>query len=446
MSTVDLSGGPTSPAPVLLAPKLDLARAKTMGFFSMFILIGVLGTWAHFSMIAGAIVASGQAVVQGKPKVVQSLDGGEVADILVRDGDVVAQGDVLMRLDPTLLQINLDIAQGRLAGALALRARLQAEQLGHAQITFAYPDLPFDGTLDTARHEQSQRKIFAARAAVLTGQQEQLEETLLQIDNQGKGVEGQIAALAEQITLLEGDIRNMRSLAKQGLARQSQMSQLQRTKAQVTGQMAGLEAERARLANARRDATLSTLQATRAFQEEVVTQLRDVNAQIDELTLEIVTRRASLARIDITAPAAGVVHEMQVTTKGGVIAAGGEIARIIPTSADVDFELRVDPRSIDQVHPEQTARLILASFDPQSTPELRANVSGISPDVITDPRTGQPYYKVHLTLDADAHDQLSKMDVVPGMPVEAYLETGERSVLSYLVHPIAAHLRKAMRE
>lgn len=445
MSSFDTS--PAQPALTpMLAPNLDLRRPKILGFLSLFVLIGVLGAWAHFSMITGAIVTAGQAVVQGKPKVVQSLDGGEVAEILVRDGDVVESGAVLMRLDPTLLQINLDIARGRLASALALRARLEAEQLGHSTLAFNYPDLPFDSALDTASHEQSQRQIFKARAAVLTGQQAQLEETLLQIDNQRKGVEGQITALGEQIALLEGDLENMRRLAKQGLARQSQMSELQRSKSQVTGQLAGLEAERARLANARRDATLNTLQATRAFQEEVVTQLRDVNAQIDELTLEIVTRRAGLARIDITAPAAGVVHEMQVTTKGGVIPPGGQIAQIIPTSKEIDFELRVDPRSIDQVYPDQPARLIVASFDPKSSPELAAYVSVISPDVITDPRTGQPYYKVNLKLDAAAQIQLSRMDVVPGMPVEAYLETGDRSVLSYLIHPIASHLRKALRE
>lgn len=439
----------TTPAPALtpmLAPNLDLRRPKIMGLLSLFLLIGVLGAWAQFSTISGAIVTAGQAVVKGKPKIVQSLDGGEVSEILVRDGDVVESGAVLMRLDPTLLQINLDIALGRLAGAMALRARLEAEQLGAPSLNFTYPALPFDIALDTAKHEQSQRQIFKARAAVLTGQQSQLAETLLQIDNQRKGVEGQIAALGEQITLLERDIANMRKLASQGLARQSQMSQLQRTKSQVTGQLAGLEAERARLSNTRRDAELSTLQATRSFQEEVVTQLRDVSAQIDELTLEIVTRRAGLARIDITAPAAGVVHEMQVTTRGGVIPPGGQIAQIIPTSKEIDFELRVDPRSIDQVFSEQTARLIVASFDPNSSPELAAYVSAISPDVITDPRTGQPYYKVNLKLEPEAQIQLSKMDVVPGMPVEAYLETGDRSVLSYLVHPIAAHLRKALRE
>lgn len=441
MTTYDVA----PPSKTALAPNLDMHRPKIMGALSLFILIGVLGTWASFSMISGAIVTSGQAVVQGKPKVVQTLDGGEVAEILVRDGDTVEQGAVLIRLDATLLQINLDIARTRLASALALQARLTAEQLGQKTLSFTYPDLPFTA-LDTARHEQSQQEIFNARAAVLTGQQAQLEETLIQLEDQSSGNAGQITALKEQINLLERDLENMRALAKQGLARQSQMSEIQRTKAQVTGQLASLEAERARLANARRDATLSTLQATRGFQEEVVTQLRDVTAQIDELTLEIITRRAQLARIDVIAPAAGVVHQMQVTTKGGVVAPGGEIARIIPSAKDMDFKLRVDPRSIDQVFEGQAARLMVTSFDPQTSPHLDAHVATVSPDVIPDPRNGQPYYEVSLELTPEAVVQLSQLEIMPGMPVEAYLETGDRSVLSYLVHPITSQLRRAMRE
>ena len=428
-----------------LAPNLDMRRPKIMGLVSMFILIGVLGTWANFSMISGAIVASGQAVVLGKPKVVQTLDGGEIAEILVRDGDTVAQGEVMVRLDATLLQINLDIARTRLASALALQARLTAEQLRQKTLSFTYPDLPFT-PLETTRHEQSQQEIFNARAAVLTGQQAQLKETLLQLENQSSGAAGQIYALEEQIALLERDLENMRTLAEQGLARQSQMSELQRTKSQVTGQLAGLEAERARLENARRDATLSTLQATRSFQEEVVTQLREVTAQVDELTLEIVTRRAQLARIDVIAPAAGTVHQMQVTTKGGILAPGGEIAQIIPSAKEMDFKLRVEPRSIDQVFEGQSTRLMVTSFDPQTSPHLDAHVASVSPDVITDPRNGQPYYEVSLKLTPEAVVQLSELEMMPGMPVEAYLETGDRSVLSYLVHPIASHLRRSLRE
>jgi len=431
--------------PQLRIPNLDINLPRRIGLMSVFVLVGVLGAWASLSTISGAIIASGQAVVQGKPKLVQSLDGGQVAEIFARDGDIVAQGDILLKLDATLVQTNLDIARTRLASALALRARLEAEQLGLEVPVFVYPNLPVTD-LETASHERAQKKIFEARAAVLTGREAQLGETLLQLENQNNGVTGQIEALIEQLELLDADLADMRKLADQGLARQSQMSELLRSKSQVNGQMAGLEAERARLGNARQEAILETLQATRSFNEEVVTQMRDVTAQIEEQVLEIVTLRAQLNRIDIVAPAGGVVHEMQVTTEGGVVVSGGDIAQIIPSNEDIDFELRVDPRSVDQVHLGQTARLILSSFDPQSTPELAAEVAAVSPDVLNDERSGQPYYRVSLKLAPEALADLTQMDIVPGMPVEAYLETGDRSVLSYLVHPLAAHLRRALRE
>lgn len=437
MSTLDIS------PPAL--PNLDLARPRLLGALSILVLVGILGTWASLSSISGAVVAAGQAMVHGKPKMVQNLDGGMVAEILVRDGDIVAEGDVLMRLDPTLLEVNLDIAQTRLAAALALQARLKAEQSGAADITFDYPDR-FFAALGTAENERGQREIFRARAAVLEGQRAQLSEALLQFDNQSDGVRGQIAALRDQANLLGSDLDSMASLIDKGLVRQSQVSELKLSKSRIAGQLAGLEAELARLANARRDARLETLQAERSFKESVVTDLREVTNRIEELTLEIVTHKAQLSRIDILAPAAGIVHEMQVTTRGGIVASGATIAEIVPLAKGMDFELRIDPHSRDQVYLGQTAQLMISSFDPQSTPRLTAHVISVSPDVIQDKRTGQGFYRVGLSVDPGELAQLGDVAVMPGMPIEAYLETGDRSVMSYLLHPITSHLQRALRE
>lgn len=426
-------------------PRLDTTQTTRAGAIGLLLLVGVLGTWASFSEIGGAVIASGQTIVKGKPKLVQSLDGGEVAEIFVHDGDPIAQGDVMIRLDQTLIKLNLDSARSRLAGALALHARLTAEQRDDPEITFSYPALPFD-LPETAQHEDIQQEIFNARVAVRDGQQQQLAESILQLANQNIGVTGQIAALKEQVTLVDRDLVNLRKLKKQGLARQSEMSELERSLSQLTGELARLDAEKARIADARRDATLETLQAARSFQEDVVTQIREVSAEIDALTVEVVTRYDQLSRIDVTAPAAGIVHQMNFTTLGSVIAPGGEIAQIIPVGGQMDFEVRVDPRSIDQVYLGQNARLMLSSLDPQSNPQMQALVTTVSPDVITDPRSGNGYYNVNLSLEPDAQTQLTQLDIVSGMPVEAFLETGDRSVMSYLLHPIKSHLRKALRE
>lgn len=426
-------------------PDLGLARFGWFGGLSLVLLVGILGAWACLSLISGAVIASGQTVVHGKPKLVQSLDGGVVAEILVQDGDIVAAGDIMMRLDPTLVEVNLDIAQTQLAAALALQARLLAEQNGLDAPVFEALERRA-GQIDTRPHEEGQRQIFVARAALRQGQRAQLAEALLQFDNQGDGLRGQIAALHDQVALLDQDLENMLALTTKGLARQSQMSELQRAKAQLAGQLAALEAELARLANARRDARLSTLQAEHSFMENVVTELREVTARIDELTLQIITHKAQLSRIDIPAPTAGIVHEMQVTTRGGIVPPGGEIASIVPLDDGVDFDLRIDPHSIDQVYPGQQANLMIASLDPQTTPQLKARVTSISPDVIEDKRSGQYFYRVGLTLEPDELARLGTAPLMPGMPVEAYLQTGEHSVLSYLLHPVTSHLRRALRE
>lgn len=427
------------------APRLSLRATVLAGLLGALLLVGVLGAWAATTRIAGAVIASGSVVVQGKPKLVQSLDGGIAESIAVRDGDRVKAGQVLLRLDRTLLRANLDIARSRLAAALALKARLDAERVGAAQLEFDYPPLPF-ALPDTSAEEAGQRRIFEARLAVNAGAQASLGERLAQFDSQITGVGGQIAALREQVGLTEAELADQERLASQGLTRKSQVSDLQRRRAELRGQLAALEAEQARLANARQDAEIEARQTERSLTEQIVTDLRAAASEVEELTLDIITRSAQLERTEIRAPAAGVIHDLQVTTPGGVIAPGQTIAQVVPVEDGVEFELRIDPRAIDQVHPGQRARLAISSFDPQTVPQLEASVTTISAATIADPASGRSYYRVGLSVTPEELARLGDAVLVPGMPVEAYLETAERSVLTYLVQPVAVHLRRAFRE
>jgi HlyD family secretion protein len=425
--------------------RTDVRRTSLAGALGLLVLLGVLGTWAATTVISGAVIAHGQAVVHGKPKLIQSLDGGIVATIAVQNGDHVSEGQLLLRLDPTLLAINLDIARGRLADALALKARLEAEQLGLTAPVFAYPDLPFPA-LDTATHEEGQRQIFVARAEVLQGYREQLAEKQRQFETQTQGIEAQITAKREQLGYLETDLENTVALYEKGLVRESEMLDLQRGQSELLGQISALDTELVTARDAMRDSELETLQNERAFKESVVTDLRDATAKTEELILEIVTRTEQLDRIEVRAPAAGIVHEMQVGTVGGVVAPGATILEIVPLNRGVDFELRVDPRAIDQVHPGQQAQVVMSSFDPRTTPKLVGEVIKVSPDAIVDPKTGQSYYRIDLVVSPEELARLEGATLVPGMPVEAFLETGDRSVLTYLLQPLSAHLRHAFRE
>ena len=415
------------------------------GLAATILLFGALAGWSAMAMIGGAVITAGEAVVAGRARVVQHLDGGIATEIAVAEGDVVAAGDVLLRLDPTMAQLNHDIARSRLAEALARRARLEAEHLTLDAPVFDYPDLPFPLPY-TGTHEAGQKQIFAARAELRRGARERLAERLAQLETQIEGLHAQIAARQDKLALVEDDLAKFETLAGRGLARGTQLSEIQRTRADLVGQIASLETEVARARIAQRDAEIETLQGERSFREQVVTDLRAAGAEIDELALEIVTRRAQLDRIEIRAPEDGIVHELAVNTRGGVVAPGATILELIPLAADTRFELRIDPQEIDRVWTGQRAQVVFASFDPQTTPRIFGEVVQISPATITDPRSGASFFRATLHIPEEELARLGDVAIVPGMPVEAFLETSDRTVLSFLIDPLTRHLARAFRE
>ena len=428
---------------------MNVRRPTIVGAVGVVALIGILGVWAWSTSISGAVISHGQVNVIGNAKTVQSLDGGIVNDIFVQNGDHVLEGQILARLDPTLLHLNLDIARGRLAAAVALRARLDAERILANDVIFDYANLPsavLQPALDTAAEEQGQRAIFIARAEMIQGDRDQLAGRLRDIDNQVAGITGQITALRDQLTLVEDELQNARKLVDQGLARQSELSDRQLTQAALRGDLAAAESELARLSNSRREAELETLQRERDFRQGVLGELREVTATIEELVLEIATRSAQLARVEIRAPSDGIVHEMQITTLGGVVAPGGTLLDIIPQASGLEFELRIEATAIDQIYEGQPVDILLSSFDRQTTPKLAGTVASISPGAVSDPRTGQVFYRVGLDVPEAELRQVDHLAIKPGMPVEAYLHTGDRTVLSYLMQPLSSHMRRAMRE
>lgn len=291
-----MSGAVLSPA----RPKLGLRAPAVAGALAAVALLVALVAWAHLTWIEGAVHTAGQVVVRGKPKMVQSLDGGVVDEILTSNGARVRTGEVLMRLDPTVIRVNLDIARARLAAALVRGARLAAEDEGRPAPVFSYPPLPFAAP-DTARPEAEEARIYATRAALATGRRAQLAERLEQFRQQVAGLDGSIAAREEQLGYIEQELASNRLLLDQGLVRESQVLQLQRNRAELMGQLAESRAERARLGNAMQDATIEVEQAEREFREQVATDLRTTRIEIEELVLQIVTLSRQLERVEIRA-------------------------------------------------------------------------------------------------------------------------------------------------
>ena len=442
-------------APAKSAPKqpqLETALSPLMrkGAWGSLLLLVILTVWASFTQISGAVIAQGQVVARGQTKQVQNLDGGIVAEILVKNGDPVHAGDLLMRLDPTLLQVNLDIAHNRLADALTQKSRLEAEQLGLPQIDFSDLLTPAMqshlGGRALDKQQAGQAQIFIARRDVLRGTTAQLGEKIAQIENQRDGTAAGIAAKQDQLLLLQKELENVTDLNRQGLARESQVLDLQRTQSELLGQISEQQSELARLANSVRDAQMEILQTDRTFKEEVVTKLRETTNAAEELILQIVTTQKQLDRVEIRAPSDGVVHEMQAATIGGVVAPGATILQIVPSNAGFQYELRLDPRSVDQVFVGQGTTVKFPAFSSRSTPDIFGKVAVVSPASVTDATTGQVFYRLELDVPAAELAKLGDLELVPGMPVEAFIQRSNRSVLSYLTQPLADQMARAFRD
>lgn len=419
-------------------------RERIIGIVSVAALV-LLFVLFHVISISSAVVASGRVVVQGNPRPVQSLDGGIVNEVRVENGDRVVTGEVLIRLDPTLLNITRDITRGRLTELIARRARLEAEERQFDDIPV--PDL-LSGLNREALHGHlvGQHEIFRSRRAVLASRKAQLQERIQQHGAQIEGIEAQIEATQSQVAFVTREAGNLQILHDQGLAPESRLLELQGRQAGLLGQIALYRSELAGARNSIRDAELKIVQGEREFHEEVVTVLREVSAKIDENTLELARVTETLARLDVRAPVGGVVHEIQAWAGGGVVPPKETILTIIPVSGGHEFELQVPPESIDTIYVGQSARVRFPSFDQRSTPELTGEISVISPDSVTDRATGRAFYRVEVVIPSEELIRLGASKLIPGMPVEAFLQTGERSILSFLTKPLIDQISHTFRE
>ncbi|MGL4236525.1 MAG: HlyD family type I secretion periplasmic adaptor subunit [Paracoccaceae bacterium] len=427
------------------APSVRMGRAGAVAVVSSLALVAALLVWSVLTQISGAVVAQGTIAVMGKPKAVQHLDGGIVQDILVADGDLVQKGQVLIRLDPSLLEANLEIYRNRLAEASARLARLQAEQAGASDVVFAETPPLLSGR-DLQPVQTMEGEIFAARAEIQAGRKSQLEERIRQFNNQIAGVEALIAAKREQVGFIEQELTRQEELRDKGLARDADVLTLQGNRADLLGQIAEHLTEAARIENSVHDTELEILQADRQFREEAVTALQQTRQQIEELVQQIVSTEKQLERIEIVAPVTGNVHELQIVTEGGIVPPGALIAQIIAVDEARAFEFRVAPVSVDNIQPRQQVRLRFAAFNTRTTPEIFGEVAGISPTTVMDETTGAAYYRVFVEVAPAELARLGGLELVPGMPIEGYIGTGSRSVADYLTRPIVDSLGKAFRE
>lgn len=404
------------------------------------------GGWLYAANLSGAVIATGTVAVQGKPKTIQHLDGGIVAEINIADGDLVKQGDVVIRLDETLLEANLQIYRNRLREAIARRSRLVAERDTRPEIEW---DEAILNVLDITQEEsirQGHLKLFEARRTSMTGQINQLQEQIAQFKNQINGVNALKSSRVRQVAMLSEELQNISDLKDKGLVTNNQVMSLERQKEDLSGQIGEHDAELARIANSINEAEIQILQVEREARQSVLTELREVEQEVNDMTQQLHATVEQLKRIEIKAPVNGIIHELSVFTIGGVIGPGAPILQIIPQDEQFVIEANVEPQFIDELYPKQPTTVRFSAFNQRSTPELNGTIEGISANVVVDEQSGVPFYKVKVGVSQTELARLNGQQLIPGMPVETFIKTRDRTALNYLIKPLLDQFNRALRE
>jgi len=425
----------------------SIRRHVWLGFATLALLVGGIGLWSVSVTISGAIVAGGQVMVESNRQIVQHPDGGVVGEILVADGDTVEAGQVLVRFDSTLQQSRLAIIEGQLNEIMARRARLEAERDGANDLTLPVGLVELTNEPAMIRLIEGQVSLFEARSASLDGERAQLAERIIQIENQIRGAEAQQTALKTQLTLLEPELRDQQDLLSRGLTQAATVSALQREAARLAGSIGEIDANIAENRGRIAEIELEGLRLGSTFREQAISSLRDLDYSEIELRENRLALLETLSRLDVRAPRAGIIHGLAVHAIRAVVQGAEPILYIIPQDSPLIIAARIPVIDIDQVFVGQLARLRFVAFDQRSTPELNGQIARISPDSLLDERSGQAYYAAELTLDAGEVARLGDgLTLLPGMPVEAFIATGDRTPLSYLVKPFADYFNRAFRE
>jgi HlyD family secretion protein len=416
------------------------------GLALMLVLVVGFGGWASTAQISGALIAPGSVVVDSNVKKVQHPTGGVVGEVRVRDGDVVKAGDIVVRLDETVVKANLAIVVKTLNGLLARAARLEAEQRGLDKIRF--PAALTDRADDPEVRDviASETKLFEVRVFGRAGQKSQLRERVSQLNEEIVGLTAQEQAKEKEIALVEKELIGVRQLYDQRLIQISRLTTLERDMARLTGERGQYIAARAQAKGKITETELQIIQVDKDVVSEVSKDLRETTDKIGEFVERKVTAEDQLRRIDIRAPQDGIVLQSTVHTVGGVITAGDAIMMVVPRADDLSVEAKVNPQDIDKLQVGQKTLLRLSAFNQRTTPELNGVVTRVSADVNTDQRTGQSYYTIRVSLPPSEVARLGEVKIIPGMPVEAFVQTGDRTMFSYLMKPFSDQLMRSFRE
>ena len=426
----------------------DARAYSRMGW--MIVLLGVGGflLWALLAPLDKGVPLSGTVASETNRQAVQHLAGGTVQQLLVRDGDVVRQGQVLVRMNPVTAQSAVEVTETQYLTALAHVARLEAERDGLKKI--AFPE-----ELAKRRSEPRVSELMSLQEQLLLSRQGSLQNELGGLDESIAGLKLQVAGLQEsrdskkeQVAILKEQLAGMRDLAKEGYVARNRLLDLERTYAQLGGAISEDIGNIGRAQRQVAELSLRRAQRLQDYQKEVRTQLSDYRKEADAHAARLEAQRFELGNVEVKAPASGTVVNLAVFTNGGVVPPGFKLMEIVPSGAPLIVDGQLPTNLVDKVRPGLPVELLFSAFNTNKTPHIEGELTHISADRSVDERTGFPYYKVHVKVTPEGARKIAqhKMDIRPGMPVELFVKTGERTMMNYLLKPIIDRAHSAMSE
>lgn len=422
------------------------SRTLLFGFLALVLGLGGFAGWAAQAPLSGAAVAQGVIVVDGNRKVVQHLEGGSIAELAVREGDEVRAGQLLMRLDDLEARALHDVLEAQHFALAAQEARLRAEREG--RLTLRFPS-----ALEAQRHRpavaevlERESRIFESGRRALRGQIEVLQHRIAQLEAQIAAYGAQIDASREQMAFLEEEAAAVAQLFAKGLERKPRVLALQRALSGLQGQQGEYAGRIAEAREAIAETEFQILNVALQRIERAALELSSASTRRAEVEERLAEARAKLGRRQVTAPIGGTVFDLRYHTVGGVVQPGTEILQIVPAHDVLVAEVQVSPNDIDVVRAGLAARVVLSAYKRRNTPQLEGTVLHVSADVMQDERGERSYFVARVEIDADELAKLENVRLSPGMPVEVFIRTGERTMLDYIVQPLADSLRRAFRE
>ena len=426
--------------------KTDARVHTRLGWMIVIAGVGSFFLWASLAPLDKGVPVSGTVTVATNKKAIQHPTGGLVEQILVREGEAVKAGQPLVRMNDIQARAQAEVSRVQYFTARASEARLTAERDGSASVAFP-PEL--ENAKDDPRVAANislQNQLFSSRRAAIRSDLAAIEENIAGLKLQSQGLQESLDSKKRQLAFLQEQLDGMRDLARDGYVARNRLLELERTYAQINGAISEDIGNIGRAQRQIAELALRRTQRQQEYQKEVRTQLSDAQKEAEALENRLVSLDFDLANAIVKAPVDGTVVSMNVFTHGGVISPGFRMMDIVPSADHLVVEGMVPVNLIDKVHKDLEVELIFSAFNQDTTPHVPGIVTMVSADRLVDEQTGAPYYKMKAVVTPEGMKLIEHLQVRPGMPVDLFIRTGERTLLNYLLKPLADHLKASLTE